>query len=114
MEKGWVPNFSTMKSLVNGLASVLKVDEARELVEQMKEKFSKSAYMWSQVEEILHFRVRVWGVNNRDERRKQLEKGKGRGSGIYGLNVGHVDDSLSKSMVSSIKSSSSCSKSTAS
>ncbi|KAH7836528.1 hypothetical protein Vadar_002458 [Vaccinium darrowii] len=51
MEKGWVPNFSTMKSLVNGLASVSKVDEARELVGQMKEKFSKSADIWSQVEE---------------------------------------------------------------
>ncbi|KAF7119570.1 hypothetical protein RHSIM_Rhsim13G0156100 [Rhododendron simsii] len=51
MKKGWVPNFSTMKLLVNGLASVSKIDEARELVGQMKEKFSKSTDMWSQVEE---------------------------------------------------------------
>ncbi|XP_057512743.1 pentatricopeptide repeat-containing protein At1g61870, mitochondrial-like [Actinidia eriantha] len=53
MEKGWVPNFSTMKSLVNGLASLSKVDEARELVGQMKEKFSKFADSWNEVEESL-------------------------------------------------------------
>ncbi|KAL7213484.1 hypothetical protein ACSBR2_016085 [Camellia fascicularis] len=51
MAKGWIPNFGTMKSLVNGLASISKVDEARELVGQMKEKFSKQADMWDQVEE---------------------------------------------------------------
>lgn len=51
MEKGWVPIFSTMKSLVNGLASISKIDEARELLEQMKVKFAKSADMCSQVEE---------------------------------------------------------------
>ncbi|KAL6990801.1 hypothetical protein U1Q18_008923 [Sarracenia purpurea var. burkii] len=51
MAKGWVPSFSTMKSLVNGLASISKVDEARGLVGEMKEKFSKSAEMWNQVEE---------------------------------------------------------------
>lgn len=51
MEKGWVPIFSTMKSLVNGLSSISKIDEARELLEQMKVKFAKSADMCSQVEE---------------------------------------------------------------
>ncbi|GFS29878.1 pentatricopeptide repeat 336 [Actinidia rufa] len=45
--------FSTMKSVVNGLASIPKVDEARELVGQMKEKFSKFADSWNEVEESL-------------------------------------------------------------
>ncbi|OAY25955.1 pentatricopeptide repeat-containing protein At1g61870, mitochondrial [Manihot esculenta] len=50
IEKGWVPNFGTMKSLVNGLAGVGKVAEAKELVGQMKEKFSKNANLWEEVE----------------------------------------------------------------
>ncbi|KAL5773408.1 hypothetical protein ACOSP7_012998 [Xanthoceras sorbifolium] len=49
MEKGWVPNFSTMKLLVNGLAGV-KVDEAKKLVGQMKEKFTKNVDMWNEIE----------------------------------------------------------------
>ncbi|KAM7506242.1 hypothetical protein LguiB_005146 [Lonicera macranthoides] len=51
MTKGWVPNFSTMKLLVNGLASISKVDEARELVGQIKEKFPKNADLWNEIEE---------------------------------------------------------------
>ncbi|KAF8410707.1 hypothetical protein HHK36_003241 [Tetracentron sinense] len=54
MEKDWVPNFSTMKALVNGLVSISKVEEARELVEQIKEKFKKNADMWKEIEEGLH------------------------------------------------------------
>ncbi|KAF5728592.1 pentatricopeptide repeat-containing protein [Tripterygium wilfordii] len=50
MEKNWVPNFTTMKSLVNGLASNSMVDEARELVTQMKEKFPKASEMWDEIE----------------------------------------------------------------
>ncbi|KAJ0017214.1 hypothetical protein Pint_10925 [Pistacia integerrima] len=50
MEKGWVPNFSTMKLLVNGLASVSRVDEAKELIGAVKEKFSKNGDMWNEVE----------------------------------------------------------------
>lgn len=51
MAKGWVPNFSTMKLLVEGLASNSKVDEARELIGQIKEKFSGKADKWSEIEE---------------------------------------------------------------
>lgn len=50
MEKNWVPNFGTMKSLVNGLISIGKVDEAREIVGQMKNKFSKNVDLWNEVE----------------------------------------------------------------
>ncbi|XP_044494945.1 pentatricopeptide repeat-containing protein At1g61870, mitochondrial [Mangifera indica] len=50
MEKGWVPNFTTMKLLVNGLASVSRVDEAKEVVGAVKQKFSKNADMWNEVE----------------------------------------------------------------
>ncbi|KVH97389.1 Non-heme dioxygenase N-terminal domain-containing protein [Cynara cardunculus var. scolymus] len=37
MKKDWVPNFSTMKLLVEGLGNSLRVHEANELVQQMKE-----------------------------------------------------------------------------
>lgn len=50
MENGWVPNFGTMKSLVNGLASIDKVGEARELIAQVKEKFSRNTDLWDEVE----------------------------------------------------------------
>ncbi|CAI0407160.1 unnamed protein product [Linum tenue] len=49
MEKKWVPNFSTMKLLVNGLAGEGRVEEAKELVGQVKEKFSKNAHIWDEV-----------------------------------------------------------------
>ncbi|RAL49613.1 hypothetical protein DM860_001904 [Cuscuta australis] len=51
MEKGWVPNFSTMKMLVDGLVSISKVDEAKAIVSRMKEKFSKKADKWTEIEE---------------------------------------------------------------
>lgn len=51
MSKNWFPNITTMKSLVNGLASISKVDEAHKLVEAAKEKFPKRADLWSEVEE---------------------------------------------------------------
>ena len=50
MEMGWVPHFSTMKLLVNGLAGVSKVKEAKELVELMKGKFTKNVDMWDEIE----------------------------------------------------------------
>ncbi|KAL8228282.1 hypothetical protein R6Q57_015866 [Mikania cordata] len=53
MEKYWFPNFSTMKSLVEGLANSLKIDEAKELIEQMKNKFPKKADVWNEIEEKL-------------------------------------------------------------
>ncbi|KAH1091170.1 hypothetical protein J1N35_018427 [Gossypium stocksii] len=53
MEKNWVPNFSTMKALVKGLASISKVEEAKELIKNVKEKFSKNADVWDEIEKDL-------------------------------------------------------------
>ncbi|KAK7303286.1 hypothetical protein RJT34_14189 [Clitoria ternatea] len=50
MKKDWFPNFTTMKSLVNGLVGVSKVDDAKEVIKQMKEKFSEKSDMWDEVE----------------------------------------------------------------
>ncbi|KAF3451701.1 hypothetical protein FNV43_RR07797 [Rhamnella rubrinervis] len=50
MEKNWVPNFSTMKSLVDGLVSISKVAEARDLVAQIKTKFTVNADRWNEIE----------------------------------------------------------------
>lgn len=51
MAKGWVPNIATMKSLVNGLVSIEKVGEAREIIGTLKEKFSRNADKWIEIEE---------------------------------------------------------------
>nr|GMD02941.1 pentatricopeptide repeat-containing protein At1g61870, mitochondrial-like [Ipomoea batatas] len=51
MAKGWVPNFTTMKLLVDGLASTSKVEEAKEIIGQLKEKFSRNADRWTEIEE---------------------------------------------------------------
>ncbi|KAH6795927.1 hypothetical protein C2S51_036913 [Perilla frutescens var. frutescens] len=48
---GWVPNITTMKSLVNGLVSIEKVDEAKEIIGTMKEKFARHADKWTEIEE---------------------------------------------------------------
>lgn len=53
MEKNWVPNFTTMKSLVEGLVSISKVDEAKELIAEIKEKFPNNADLWKETEESL-------------------------------------------------------------
>lgn len=53
MEKDWVPPFSTMKALVNGLAGMTRGEEAREIVGKMKEKFSNASELWQQVEDEL-------------------------------------------------------------
>ncbi|CAL9015182.1 unnamed protein product [Prunus brigantina] len=50
IEKNWVPNFGTMKSLVEGLVSISKVSEARELVGQMKERFTVNQDKWNEIE----------------------------------------------------------------
>ncbi|XP_023519002.1 pentatricopeptide repeat-containing protein At1g61870, mitochondrial-like [Cucurbita pepo subsp. pepo] len=50
MEKGWVPNITTMKSLVYGLVSISKVDEAKQLIGQIKERFSKNVEKWNEIE----------------------------------------------------------------
>ncbi|XP_062017156.1 small ribosomal subunit protein mS86 (rPPR1)-like [Rosa rugosa] len=51
IEKNWVPNFATMRLLVDGLVSIGKVAEARQLIGQMKEKFTVNQHRWSEVEE---------------------------------------------------------------
>ncbi|XP_010458568.1 PREDICTED: pentatricopeptide repeat-containing protein At1g11630, mitochondrial [Camelina sativa] len=53
MEKNWVPSFSVMKWLVNGLASLSKVGEAKELIAQVKEKFTRNVDLWKEVEAAL-------------------------------------------------------------
>ncbi|CAO2823661.1 unnamed protein product [Amaranthus hypochondriacus] len=53
IEKNWVPNFNTMKSLVEGLVSISKVEEAKDLVAQIKEKFPNQADLWKETEEKL-------------------------------------------------------------
>jgi pentatricopeptide repeat protein len=50
MEKGWLPNFGTMKGLVEGLVGIEKVEEARELIKQIKEKVIKNVHMWDEIE----------------------------------------------------------------
>ncbi|XP_028767804.1 pentatricopeptide repeat-containing protein At1g61870, mitochondrial-like [Neltuma alba] len=53
MGKDWIPVFSTMKKLVNGLVSISKVDEAKDLVKQIKEKFTGSSDKWNEIEAAL-------------------------------------------------------------
>lgn len=53
MKKDWFPYFTTMKSLVEGLVSISKVEEAKELVAQIKAKFPKTAHLWKETEETL-------------------------------------------------------------
>ncbi|XP_057433433.1 pentatricopeptide repeat-containing protein At1g61870, mitochondrial [Lotus japonicus] len=50
MDKGWVPNFTTMKKLVTGLVGVSKTDDAKELIKQVKEKFTESSDKWDEIE----------------------------------------------------------------
>ncbi|KAI5656812.1 hypothetical protein M9H77_25605 [Catharanthus roseus] len=51
MSKNWVPNFSTMKMLVEGLASSSMVDEATEIIGQLKQKFPGQGERWAEIEE---------------------------------------------------------------
>ncbi|XP_027185366.1 pentatricopeptide repeat-containing protein At1g61870, mitochondrial [Coffea eugenioides] len=51
LAKGWVPNFTTMKLLVEGLASISKVDEAKEIIGHLKKEFSANADRWTEIEE---------------------------------------------------------------
>ncbi|XWS19441.1 hypothetical protein CRYUN_Cryun31cG0016200 [Craigia yunnanensis] len=59
-----------MKSLVNGLASTSKGEEAKELIQNVKEKFSKNADMWDEIEKakvsacIFTFRELVVATDN--------------------------------------------------
>jgi pentatricopeptide repeat protein len=52
-DKNWVPCFSTMKMLVKGLASNSRVEDAKEIIENIKEKFSSNAEAWKEVEDAL-------------------------------------------------------------
>ncbi|KAL3850857.1 hypothetical protein ACJIZ3_012739 [Penstemon smallii] len=67
MAKNWIPNITTMKSLVKGLMFIEKIDEARKIVERMKKKFPRSADKWIifvlQLQFIL--RNKLWRLNNR-------------------------------------------------
>ncbi|CAI9087810.1 OLC1v1021985C1 [Oldenlandia corymbosa var. corymbosa] len=49
--KNWVPNFSTMKSLVEGLARISMVDEAKEVIGELKEKFPTNSDRWTEIED---------------------------------------------------------------
>ncbi|KAF6155121.1 hypothetical protein GIB67_011852 [Kingdonia uniflora] len=51
MAKNWVPSFSTMKSLVDGLVKNSKSEEARGLVKIMKERFNDKADPWNEIEQ---------------------------------------------------------------
>ncbi|XP_015885253.3 small ribosomal subunit protein mS86 (rPPR1) [Ziziphus jujuba] len=53
MEKNWVPNFSTMKTLVDGLVSISKVAEARDLIAKIKERITVNADKWNEIESSL-------------------------------------------------------------
>lgn len=50
MEKNWVPSFSVMKWIVNGLADLSKVEEAKKLIAQVKQKFRRNVDLWNEVE----------------------------------------------------------------
>ncbi|XP_061354223.1 small ribosomal subunit protein mS86 (rPPR1)-like [Gastrolobium bilobum] len=50
MAKGWVPNFTTMKKLVDGLVGASKIDDAKELIKQIKEKFAANSEKWDEIE----------------------------------------------------------------
>lgn len=50
MSNGWIPNFTSMRSLVDGLVSINKVDDAREIIGEVKKKFSRNAHIWNQIE----------------------------------------------------------------
>lgn len=50
MSKGWVPNFTTMRCLVDGLVSIKKVNEAREIIGLVKKKFWRNADSWNEIE----------------------------------------------------------------
>ncbi|XP_073299075.1 pentatricopeptide repeat-containing protein At1g11630, mitochondrial-like isoform X1 [Primulina huaijiensis] len=51
MGNGWVPNFTTMKSLVDGLASIGKTAEAKKIIRLVKKKFLRNADKWKEIEE---------------------------------------------------------------
>ncbi|ERN19591.1 hypothetical protein AMTRI_Chr02g257110 [Amborella trichopoda] len=51
MEKDWVPSFKVMKSLVNGLVKLSKIEAAKEIIGEMKEKFPSNSEMWATVEQ---------------------------------------------------------------
>ncbi|KAJ6728892.1 MITOCHONDRIAL GROUP I INTRON SPLICING FACTOR CCM1 [Salix koriyanagi] len=50
MGKKMVPNISTMKILVQGLASSGELDKAKELIGEVKGRFSKNIELWNEVE----------------------------------------------------------------
>jgi hypothetical protein len=51
--RNWMPSFSTMKMHVNGLVGSSRMDEAKGIIEKLKEKFSNKIDGWKEVEEAL-------------------------------------------------------------
>lgn len=51
VSKGWVPNYKTMRSMVEGLLSIEKVNEARRIIKQVKAKFLRYAESWKNLED---------------------------------------------------------------
>lgn len=48
--EGLVPTLTTMENLVNGLVRVSKVDDAKELIKEIKEKFAEKSDRWDEIE----------------------------------------------------------------
>ncbi|GAB4826612.1 hypothetical protein Ancab_033506 [Ancistrocladus abbreviatus] len=53
VEKKLVPSFTMMKSLLEGLASISKAEEARDIIVRVKEKFPKRADLCKEAEDAL-------------------------------------------------------------
>ena len=50
ISSGWFPNVMTMSTLVRGLASTNKLDEARRITRLLKKRFRTNAEIWEQIE----------------------------------------------------------------
>ncbi|KAG6392317.1 hypothetical protein SASPL_146533 [Salvia splendens] len=50
ISNGWFPNVTTMSTLVRGLNSTNKLDEARRIIRLLKKRFRRNAAIWEQIE----------------------------------------------------------------
>ncbi|KAG6394064.1 hypothetical protein SASPL_144643 [Salvia splendens] len=50
ISNGWFPNVTTMSTLIRGLASTNKLDEARRLIRLLKKRSRGNAEIWEQIE----------------------------------------------------------------
>ncbi|KAL5730823.1 hypothetical protein ACHQM5_003614 [Ranunculus cassubicifolius] len=53
ISKKWYPNIATMKMLIEGLVSTSKIEEARELIGNLKGHFERNIDKWNEIEESL-------------------------------------------------------------